>query len=169
MMYKSNHQLALNQVHSHMAIGFETGKVPLDFKPEPALGFTSAANSVLLPKPKPRAMREPFVVPPIRSREIAPAERSGVRHREDSLKPLDVGNSLLGVHSVQISNIGEAIVNRSDICISCLRERSGNLGISRCSILQWVAAAINGLIYFGIGWLSYVLVAKYRRRGTLSR
>ena len=33
----------------------------------------------------------------------------------------------------------------------------------------WVAAAINGLIYFGIGWLSYVLVAKYRRRRTLSR
>jgi|HubBroStandDraft_5_1064220.scaffolds.fasta_scaffold913145_1 hypothetical protein len=29
----------------------------------------------------------------------------------------------------------------------------------------WVAAAINGLIYFGIGWFSYVLVAKYRRRG----
>jgi hypothetical protein len=29
----------------------------------------------------------------------------------------------------------------------------------------WAAAAINGLFYFGIGWLSYVLVAKSRRRG----
>jgi hypothetical protein len=31
----------------------------------------------------------------------------------------------------------------------------------------WIAAAINGLIYFGIGWFSYVLVARYRRRGKL--
>ena len=27
----------------------------------------------------------------------------------------------------------------------------------------WVAAAINGLIHFGIGWFLYGLVAKYRR------
>jgi prepilin signal peptidase PulO-like enzyme (type II secretory pathway) len=28
----------------------------------------------------------------------------------------------------------------------------------------WLAAAINAMIYFGIGWLLYVLGAKYRRR-----
>ena len=28
----------------------------------------------------------------------------------------------------------------------------------------WVAAAINGVIYFGIGWISFVLVAKHRSR-----
>jgi len=57
-------------------------------------------------------MREPFVVPPIRSREVAPAERSGVRHCEDSLKALDVGNGLLGVHTVPISNTDGPIVKR---------------------------------------------------------
>lgn len=85
----------------------------LDLKPEPALGFTPAANSVLLPKAEPRAVRKHFVVPPIRSREVARAQRSGVRYCEDALKPLDVGNSLLGVHSVLISNIGVAMVKPS--------------------------------------------------------
>jgi hypothetical protein len=54
-----------------MAIGFGTGKVPLDLKPTAALGFTSAKTPVLLPKAKPRALREPFVVPSIRSGEVA--------------------------------------------------------------------------------------------------
>jgi hypothetical protein len=31
----------------------------------------------------------------------------------------------------------------------------------------WVAAAINGVIYFGIGWFSYALGARYRRRSRL--
>jgi len=47
-------------------------------------------------------MREHFVVPPIRSREVTLAQRSDVRHREDALKALDFGNGLLGVHSVSI-------------------------------------------------------------------
>jgi hypothetical protein len=34
-------------------------------------------------------MSEHFVVPSIRSREVAPAERSGVRLWEDALKALD--------------------------------------------------------------------------------
>jgi len=59
---------------------------------------------MLLPKAKPRAMREHFFVSSIRSREVARAQRSGVRHCEDALKALDFGNSLLGVHSVSISN-----------------------------------------------------------------
>jgi len=49
-------------------------------------------------------MREYFVVSSIRSREVARAQRSDVRHREDTLKALDFGNSPLGGHSVSISN-----------------------------------------------------------------
>jgi hypothetical protein len=56
-------------------------------------------------------MREHFVMSSIRSREVAPAERSGVRHCEDALKALDFGNSLLDVHSVSISNIRAARSN----------------------------------------------------------
>jgi hypothetical protein len=40
-------------------------------------------------------MREHFVVSSIRSREVAPAGRSGVRQDEDALKALDFENSLL--------------------------------------------------------------------------
>jgi hypothetical protein len=43
-------------------------------------------------------MRERFVVLSIGSRNIAEAQRSGVRHREDTLKRLDFGNALVGVH-----------------------------------------------------------------------
>ena len=45
----------------------------------------AAENPVLLPKSKPWAMREHIVVPSIRSREVAWAKRSGVRHRESAL------------------------------------------------------------------------------------
>jgi len=48
-------------------------------------------------------MREHFVVSSIRSREVARAQRSGVRRCEYALQPFDVGNGLFGVHSV--SNI----------------------------------------------------------------
>jgi hypothetical protein len=43
----------------------------------------------------------------------------------------------------------------------------GAMAISRNVHLfpLWLAAAINAMIYFGIGWLLYVLGAKYRRRG----
>jgi hypothetical protein len=61
-------------------------------------------------------MHEHFVVPSIRSREVARVQRSGVRHCEDALKALDVGNSLFGVHSVSISNMGVVIFNRSGSC-----------------------------------------------------
>jgi hypothetical protein len=57
-------------------------------------------------------MREHFIVPPIRSREIARTQRSGVRVCEDALQPLNFGNDLLGVHAVSISNMGVAIVNK---------------------------------------------------------
>jgi len=38
---------------------------------------------------------------PIRSREVTCAQRSGVRHREDALQPLDFGKGLVGVHPSQ--------------------------------------------------------------------
>ena len=46
-------------------------------------------------------MREPVVVPLIRSREVARAQRSGVSHREYAFQPLDLGNGLLGIHPSQ--------------------------------------------------------------------
>jgi len=49
------------------------------------LGLGSAADPIPLPKPKPRAVREHIVVSSIHSREIAQAQRSGVRHGEDAL------------------------------------------------------------------------------------
>jgi len=61
----------------------------------------AAANAVLLPKAKPRAMCEHFVVPPIRTREVARTQRSSVWHCEDALKTLDFGNGLFSVHPSQ--------------------------------------------------------------------
>jgi len=61
-------------------------------------------------------MREHFVMSSIRRREVARLEGSGVRHCEDALKVLDFGNSLLGVHSVQISDMSTPTVKRSDQC-----------------------------------------------------
>lgn len=57
-------------------------------------------------------MREHFVVPSIRSGEVARAQWSSIRHRQDALKALDFGNSLLGVHSVPISDMIVAFVKR---------------------------------------------------------
>jgi hypothetical protein len=62
-----------------------------------------ATDAIPLPKPEPRAVREHFAVPSIRSREIVSAHRSGVRHRKGALQPLDFSDGLLGVHSSSIS------------------------------------------------------------------
>jgi hypothetical protein len=43
-------------------------------------------------------MREHFVMPSIRSREIAQAQRSRVRHCENALQKLDFGDGLFSVH-----------------------------------------------------------------------
>jgi hypothetical protein len=48
-----------------------TQKTALALNPKPVFGFTSAAEPITLPQPKPRAMREHFVVPSICSREVA--------------------------------------------------------------------------------------------------
>jgi len=76
-------------------------------------GLSSAAKPVSLPKLKPRTMREHFVVPSIRRREVACAEWPNIRRFEHFLYLLDVVNSAFNVHSVSISNIGVAIVKRN--------------------------------------------------------
>jgi hypothetical protein len=63
-----------------------------------AFGFTSAANSELLPQPKPQAVRAHIVVPMIGSRKVACAQRSRVWDHEDALQPLDFSNGLFNAH-----------------------------------------------------------------------
>jgi hypothetical protein len=48
----------------------------------------------------------------IRSREVARTQRPSIWLCEDALEALDFGNSSLGVHSVSISTLSRAIVNR---------------------------------------------------------
>jgi len=43
----------------------------------------------MLPQPEPRALHEHLVVPSIGSRDVAGAEWSNVRHREDAVNPLE--------------------------------------------------------------------------------
>jgi len=62
-------------------------------------GLRSATDTVTLPKPEPRAIGLLLVVPAIRSRDIAGAQRPAVWDREDALQPLDFGNGLLDVHA----------------------------------------------------------------------
>ena len=61
-----------------MAVGFKTVNASLALNPKPSFGFTSTANPKLLPEPEPRAVGEHFVVPSIRSGEVARAQRSRV-------------------------------------------------------------------------------------------
>jgi hypothetical protein len=99
----------------------------LALNPKPAFGFTAAANPVSLPKPEPRTMREHFVVLSIRSQEVARTQRSEVPQREDALNALDLGNGLLGIHSVSISSMSVAIVKQSRICVSTVARWSHSL------------------------------------------
>jgi hypothetical protein len=103
------------------------GQAALTLNPKPVFDFISTAEAIPLPKTKPRALREDFVVPSIRSREVARAQRSIVRRCEDALYPLDFGNSLLGVHSVAISNMSGAIVKWSSTCMPCVLPRHRSL------------------------------------------
>jgi hypothetical protein len=88
--------------------------------PKPAFAFTSAANSELLPQPKPRAMREHFVVPSIGSRDVACAEWSDIRRFEHFPQLLNLVNDAFNVHSLSISDMGVAFVKRGGICMSCV-------------------------------------------------
>ena|GEM_PF-3881482 len=64
---------------------FKTLRAALALNPSPAFSFRSAANSELLPKTEPWAMREGFVVPPIGSRDVAWAEWPNIRRFEHFL------------------------------------------------------------------------------------
>jgi hypothetical protein len=64
---------------------FKTGEAALALNPKPAFGFRSATNPEMLPKTKPRAMREHFVVPSIGSRDVACAEWPNIRRFEHFL------------------------------------------------------------------------------------
>jgi hypothetical protein len=66
-------------------LSVQDGKGALALNPKPAFSFRSAANPEPLPQPKPWAMREHFVVPSIRSRKVAGAQRSNVRSFEHFL------------------------------------------------------------------------------------
>ena len=68
-----------------VAIGVQEGKAALALNPRSAFGFTPAANPEMLPQPKPRAMPEHFVVPPIRSRDGACTQRPNIRCLEHFL------------------------------------------------------------------------------------
>ena len=54
-----------------------------------------------MPKLKPRALRQRIVMPSVRSRKVACAQRSRVGHREDALQPLDFSNAPFRVHPPQ--------------------------------------------------------------------
>jgi hypothetical protein len=121
------------QANEHRTLEFTRscgGLISLPSRSSHYWRLTSAANAVLLPQPKPWAMSQHFVMSSIRSREVARAQRSGIRHCEDALKALDFGNDLLGVHSLSISNIRVAMVKPSGTCISCLRKRPVSPGVS---------------------------------------
>jgi hypothetical protein len=69
-------------------------------------------------------MREHVVVPAIRSREVAWAQRSVVRHCEDALKVLDFSNAPFSVHpsqypiEMQAKSIRSGILRDRDCTIS---------------------------------------------------
>lgn len=57
------------------------------------------------------------------------------------LKALDVGNNLLSVHSVQISNMGVAIVKRRGIAMSCVAtELMTNITCLRMAVDETLSA-----------------------------
>jgi hypothetical protein len=60
-------------------------------------------------------MRELLIVPSIRSREIASAQRSRVGHHEDAPQPLDFSDVLFSIHPSPSSKISTAMVKRDGI------------------------------------------------------
>ena len=71
---------------------FQDGEGGTSSDSEARLRLHLGSKPQVLPQPKPRAVREHFVVPSIRDRDGACAQRSRVGHREHSLKAFDVGN-----------------------------------------------------------------------------
>ena len=63
----------------------------------------SAADAEIVPQPKPRAVRQLFIVPSIGSRDIGRAKWPYVRCIEHFLQLLDFVNDALDVHAPQYS------------------------------------------------------------------
>jgi hypothetical protein len=80
------------------ALSVDSSEPSLQFRLAGALGIGSAANAVPLPKPKPRAVCEHFIVPSISSRDVAYAEWSNVWRFEHFLKLFDLVNDAFDVH-----------------------------------------------------------------------
>jgi hypothetical protein len=80
-----NRQTAVNPARYDLFSIFAPGMSALALNPRPAFGFTSATNPELLPKPEPRALGQPLIVPSIGSRDVAWAQRSNVRRFEHFL------------------------------------------------------------------------------------
>ena len=66
----------------------------------------------MLPQPKPRAMREHFVVPSIGSRDVACAEWPNIRRFEQFLYLLNLVNDAFNVHGSQSSSRKRESVKR---------------------------------------------------------
>ena len=75
----------------------------LDVAQPECRGLATPTNAIPLPKPKPRAVREHFVVPSIGSRDVACAEWPNVRRFEHFLKLLNLVNDAFNVHASQSS------------------------------------------------------------------
>ena len=58
----------------------------------------SAADAVMLPQLEPRTMRQHFIVPSVRSRDVACAEWSNVRSFEHFLELLNVIDNAFSLH-----------------------------------------------------------------------
>jgi hypothetical protein len=59
----------------------------------------SAADSVVLPQPEPWAVRELFIVPSIRRRDVACAQWPNIRSLEHLLQLLNVIDDSLNIHA----------------------------------------------------------------------
>jgi len=92
----------LGHTSTRREVSGSRGGLALDFAEPECWGLRSATDAIALPKPEPRAMGEFLVMRSVRGCEIAGAERSGVRHGEDTLELLDLGNGAIGVHRSSI-------------------------------------------------------------------
>src|ERR1017187_2473873 len=71
----------------------------------------TATDAIPLPEPKPRAVREHFVVPSVGSRDVACAERPNIRRFEHFLLLLDVVNDAFNFHASRSSRRKRGAVN----------------------------------------------------------
>jgi hypothetical protein len=75
------------------------GGLALDLAYSEHWRLISATDAIPPPEPKPRTMREHFVVPSIRSREVARAEWPNIGCLEHFLYLLDLVNDAFNVHA----------------------------------------------------------------------